>query len=74
MKNTFKIHFLNTIWSDAIILEKNGKWGYIRKDGSRDELILETRIKVPKKMSEIEKELFTKLSKESNFNPRKKSR
>lgn len=28
MKN-FKIHFLNTIWSDAIILESNGKYGFV---------------------------------------------
>ena len=25
----FKIHFLNTIWSDAIILESNGKYGFV---------------------------------------------
>ena len=25
----FKIHFLNTIWSDAIILERNGKYGFV---------------------------------------------
>ena len=27
--NKFKIHFLNTIWSDAIILESNGKYGFV---------------------------------------------
>lgn len=26
---TFKIHFLNTIWSDAIILERNKKYGFV---------------------------------------------
>ena len=25
----FKIHFLNTIWSDAILLESNGKYGFV---------------------------------------------
>ena len=44
--------------------------GYYKKDGTRDELVLETRIKVPKKLSESEKELFIRLSKESKFNPR----
>ena len=45
--------------------------GYYKKDGTRDDLVLETRIRVPKKMSESEKELFIKLSQESKFNPRK---
>ena len=27
--NTFKIHFLNTIWSDAIILERNHHFGFV---------------------------------------------
>ena len=25
----FKIHFLNTIWSDAILLESNNNFGFI---------------------------------------------
>lgn len=25
----FKIHFLNTVWSDSILLERNGKWGFV---------------------------------------------
>lgn len=27
--NKLKIHFLNTIWSDAILIEANGKWGFV---------------------------------------------
>ena len=27
--NKLKIHFLNTIWSDAIILEVNQKYGFV---------------------------------------------
>ena len=29
MKDNLKIHFLNTIWSDAIILEKNNHYSFI---------------------------------------------
>ena len=29
MNNNLKIHFLNTIWSDAIILEKNNHYSFI---------------------------------------------
>ena len=29
MKNDLKIHFLNTIWSDAIMLESEGKYAFI---------------------------------------------
>ncbi len=45
--------------------------GYVNKDGLRGELILETKIKVPKKLTENEKKLFQELSEESKFNPRK---
>lgn len=47
--------------------------GYLKKDGTRGDLLLETRIKVPKKLTENEKKLFTQLKQESNFNPRNKS-
>ncbi len=46
--------------------------GYMQKNGKRGNLILETRIKVPKKLSESEKKLFNELKEQSKFNPRKK--
>ena len=44
----------------------------MQKNGKRGNLILETRIKVPKKLSEGEKKLFNDLKEQSKFNPRKK--
>lgn len=44
--------------------------GYIGQDGVRGKLYLDTRIMIPEKPSEEEKELFKKLEKESKFNPR----
>ena len=46
--------------------------GYMQENGMRGNLILETRIKVPKKLSEGEKKLFNDLKEQSKFNPRKK--
>ena len=45
--------------------------GYKDGKGGRGNLILEARILMPKEYSTEEKELFTKLKKISQFNPRK---
>ena len=44
--------------------------GYIKEDGTRGNLILETKIMVPKKLTNEEKKIFEKLDKLSNYNPR----
>lgn len=44
--------------------------GYVDNNGKRGDLILETKIMVPTKMSEEEIKLFKKLKEESRFNPR----
>ena len=44
--------------------------GYRDGKGGRGDLILDTRIMVPKHLNEEEKELFNKLNKISKFNPR----
>ena len=44
--------------------------GYKDGKGGRGNLILETRIMIPKKMNEQELELFKKMKSESKFNPR----
>ena len=43
--------------------------GYFIDDKSRGNLIIETKVVVPKKITEEEKELFTKLREVSKFNP-----
>jgi curved DNA-binding protein len=52
---------------ENIIIENKG---YKDGKGGRGNLILETRIMIPKHPTEEEKMLFTKLSKLSNYNPR----
>ena len=52
---------------ENIIIENKG---YKDGKGARGNLILETRIMIPKHPTEEEKMLFTKLSKLSNYNPR----
>ena len=52
---------------ENIIIENKG---YIDGKGGRGNLILETKIMIPKHPTEEEKLLFTKLSKLSNYNPR----
>ena len=44
--------------------------GYKNRRGGRGDLILETRIMVPKHLDAKEKELFNKLNSISKFNPR----
>ena len=44
--------------------------GYKDGKGGRGELILETKIMIPKNMSSEEIKLFKKLKEESRFNPR----
>lgn len=44
--------------------------GYRNNKGERGDLILETKIMIPTKMSKEELELFKKLKEESRFNPR----
>ncbi len=44
--------------------------GYKDGKGGRGDLILETKIMIPKKMSDEELKLFKKLKEESRFNPR----
>ena len=44
--------------------------GYKNGKGGRGDLILETKIMVPKQLSSKEKELFDALNSASNFNPR----
>lgn len=44
--------------------------GYKDSKGKRGDLILETKIMIPSKMSKEEIELFKKLKEESKFNPR----
>ncbi|HID30642.1 MAG TPA: J domain-containing protein [Desulfobacterales bacterium] len=50
-------------------LRLRGK-GLIKKRGQRGDLLVETRIVVPKHLSRDERELFQKLSEISNFDPR----
>ena len=45
--------------------------GYKDGKGSRGDLIANVKILVPKELTEVEKELFIKLSKESTFDPRR---
>lgn len=45
--------------------------GYKDGKGSRGDLIANVKVLVPQELTDIEKELFTRLSKESEFNPRK---
>ena len=52
---------------ENIIIENKG---YKNGKGGRGNLILETKIMIPKHLSEEEKALFTKLNKISNYNPR----
>ena len=52
---------------ENIIIENKG---YKDGKGGRGNLILETKIMIPKHPTEEEKLLFTKLSKLSNYNPR----
>ena len=47
--------------------------GYLNGQGGRGDLIAEVKIMIPKKMTNQEKELFTKLNDISRFNPRRKS-
>lgn len=44
--------------------------GYKDGQGGRGELVAEVKIMIPKHLSSTEKELFSKLSKTSNFKPR----
>ncbi len=44
--------------------------GYLDGKGGRGDLIAEVKIRVPKKLTDEEKELFEKLSKVSKFNPK----
>ena len=53
-------------------LRMKGK-GYKDGKGSRGDLIANIKVMVPQELTEIEKELFTKLSQESKFNPRIKA-
>lgn len=43
--------------------------GYYSEDGKRGNLIIETQVVIPKKLSKEEKELFVKLREISDFNP-----
>ena len=52
---------------ESIVIENKG---YKDGKGGRGNLILETRIMIPKHPTEEEKQLFTKLSKLSTYNPR----
>ena len=52
---------------ESIVIENKG---YKDGKGGRGNLILETRIMIPKHPTEEEKQLYTKLSKLSNYNPR----
>lgn len=47
--------------------------GYKDGKGSRGDLIANVKVMVPQELTEAEKELFTKLSQESEFNPRIKA-
>lgn len=51
------------------LINIDGK-GYKNGIGGRGNLILETKIMIPKNMTEEEKELFEKMKKISNYNPR----
>ena len=44
--------------------------GYKDGKGGRGNLILETKIMIPKKLTKQEKELFEKLNETSRYNPR----
>lgn len=44
--------------------------GYINSTGGRGDFILETKIMIPKHLTENEKKLFEKMSEISNYNPR----
>ena len=51
---------------NIVIKEK----GYKDNDGGRGDLIVQTKIMVPKELSKEEEELFTKMGRISKFNPR----
>ena len=51
------------------VIKIEGK-GYKDGKGGRGDLVIETKIMVPKKMNNEEKEIFEKMKKISNFNPR----
>lgn len=47
------------------------KSGYIKKDGSRGDLLLEIKMMIPKHLTEDEEALFKELSRVSKYSPRK---
>ena len=52
------------------IITIDGK-GYINGNGERGNLILETQIEIPEEITDLEKDLYLNLQKNSKFNPRK---
>ena len=51
-------------------IKLDGK-GYLNENGERGDLILQTQINIPKKCTDLEKEIYSELKKVSKFDPRR---